>query len=130
MKCYLHIISVQLVPAASVVADSVAGIQSGQADRHLETISVHSVSENDETQEQPELQPVQAEGYPDIISAQSVPVASVQAEPAPINDGTQMQLEIQAKGHIYTISVPSFPATISQEAESSFIVPAELLAGI
>ena len=36
----------------------------------------------------------------------------------------------QAEGHIDTISVPSFPATISQEADSSFIVPAELLAGI
>ena len=49
---------------------------------------------------QPELQPVQAEGYPDIISAKSVPVASDPAEPAPINDETEMQLEIQAKGHI------------------------------
>ena len=100
MECYLNLISVQLVPSASVVADSVAEIKSGQADRLLETISLQSVSTNDETQERPELQPVQAEGYPDIISAQSVPVASVQAEPAPINDGTQTQLQIQAKGHI------------------------------
>ena len=44
-----------------------------------------------------------------------------------------MQLKIQpcqAEGHIDTISMPSFPATISQEADSLFIVPGELLAGI
>ena len=44
-----------------------------------------------------------------------------------------MQLEIQpgqVEGHIDKISVPSLPATISQEADNSFIVPAELLAGI
>ena len=76
---HLNIILVQLVPAASVVAEPVAGIQSGQADRHLETISVQSVSANDETQEQPEFQPVQAECYPVTISVQSVPVASILA---------------------------------------------------
>ena len=36
----------------------------------------------------------------------------------------------QAEGHIDTISVPSFPVAIIEEADSSFIVPAELLAGI
>ena len=44
-----------------------------------------------------------------------------------------MQLEIQpgqAEGHIDTISMPSFPATISREADSSFIVPVELQADI
>ena len=64
---------------------------------------------------------------------QLVPVASVLAEPVPINDGTQVQLAIQpgqAEDHIDTISMPSFPATIIQEADSSFIVPVELQAGI
>ena len=122
-----------MVPAASVVAEPVAGIQSGQADCHLETISVQSVSANNGTHEQPELQPVQAEDYPNTISVHSVPVASVLAEPASVNDRTQVQLKIQpgqAEGHIDTISVPSFPTTICQEADSFFIVPAELLAGI
>ena len=50
VKGHLNIISVQLVPAASVVAEPVAENQSGQADRHLDTISVQSVSANDETQ--------------------------------------------------------------------------------
>ena len=73
----------------------VAEIQSGQADRHLNTISVQSVSENDDIQDQPELQLVQAEGYPDTISVQRIPVASVLAEPSRVNNGTQVQLEIQ-----------------------------------
>ena len=128
---HLNIISVQLVPAASVVAEPVARIQSGQANHYLDTISVQSVSANDETQEQPELQLVQAEGYPDTISVQSVPVATVLPEPVPNNDGAQVQLEIQpgqAEGHIDTISMPSFPATICREADSSFIFSVELQA--